>query len=202
MTRYTSASKLVRTTALLSTILSLACQSSPSPDAATSASSATSVPAPPELPVPAATTAAVEGATTPAANATTAEPKLDATPAQAPDDGKAGTVKPVTDAKPSKPASDPSPAATTPPKVDEPPKDEPAAIEKPCLAKTFEFASVRKACEKGGVPKAKALMKSWTNKAKDKGESFKCTTCHDNQKTYSNKANASADLRKLLDVIK
>jgi hypothetical protein len=76
------------------------------------------------------------------------------------------------------------------------------SIEKPCLAKSFEFSAVKSACEKGGVPKAKALMKGWTKKAKDKGEEYKCTTCHDNQRTYTNKPNATSELRKLLDVIK
>lgn len=76
------------------------------------------------------------------------------------------------------------------------------SIDKPCSAGSFEFPAVESACEKGGVPKAKALMKSWVNKGKEKGENYKCTSCHDNQRTYSNKPNAVADLRKLLNVIK
>lgn len=98
------------------------------------------------------------------------------------------------------PSEAPKPVASAP--TAEATDDDAPAIEKPCLAKSFEFSSVKAACEKGGVPKAKALMKTWTKKAKEKGEDYKCTSCHDNQRTYSNTPNAATDLRKLLDAIK
>ena len=56
------------------------------------------------------------------------------------------------------------------PQVPSGPTEPPPAIEKPCLAQTFNFPAVRAACEKGGVPKAKSLMKAWTNKGKAAGE--------------------------------
>lgn len=71
--------------------------------------------------------------------------------------------------------------------------------DQPCRAKSFQFSSVKTACQKGGVPRAKELMKSMVKKAKDRGENVKCSSCHTNQKTYENKPNAVADLRKLLN---
>lgn len=103
-------------------------------------------------------------------------------------DAKETTTK---DAKEAAPSSAPSPKTDATP-----------VIEKPCLATSFKFGAVKSACAKGGVPSAKSLMKTWTNKAKEKGATYKCATCHDNQRTYTNKANADADLRKLLDLIK
>lgn len=130
--------------------------------------------------------------------ASAAAPKSDAK-LTTPPKPAANEAKSATDSKATKTDS----AEKTPtPAVVEPSPKEPPAIEKPCLAKSFKFAAVRSACEKGGVPQAKSLMKAWTNKGKEKGETVKCATCHDNQKTYTNKPTADADLRKLLDVIK
>lgn len=69
--------------------------------------------------------------------------------------------------------------------------------DKPCLAKTFKFASVRNACNKGGVDQAKSLMKGIVKRAKDDGKSIKCASCHDNTKTYTLKPNAVEDMRAL-----
>lgn len=96
--------------------------------------------------------------------------------------------------------ANPAPASAPAPKTEAPAAA--PTIDKPCLATSFKFGAVKSACAKGGVPSAKSLMKTWTNKAKDKGATYKCATCHDNQRTYTNKANADADLRKLLDLIK
>jgi hypothetical protein len=187
--------------ALFSLLLASSCQSSGTEPAATTAE--------PTVTAAAVTTASTAAPTGAPASATveapaTTQAAAPAEEAEKPEAKSAAGAKPATDTKPGKgeePAkTDPQPKPETA-KPDEP-KPEAPVIEKPCLAKTFEFVSVRKACEKGGVPKAKGLMKAWTNKAKDKGESYKCATCHDNQKTYTNKPTAAADLRKLLDIIK
>lgn len=93
-------------------------------------------------------------------------------------------------------AKPPSKANPSPkPDREEPP---PYTGENPCRATSFKFSSVKAACRKGGVPQAKALMKSMVKKAKARGESVKCSSCHTNQKTYENKSNAVADLRAML----
>lgn len=56
---------------------------------------------------------------------------------------------------------------------------------KPCTAKSFKIAKVKAACEAGGQPAAKKLMKAATKKAKAAGETMTCKTCHDNLKTFS-----------------
>lgn len=185
--------------ALCGALIGAACQSSPSPSAETTTTSAVTSAVPtPEVTAAAATTTTAEATTTAAASAEPQKPseataqagKKDVKPAET-------SPKPNADAKPTEPPKDTIPEA---PK--EPPAEPTPAIEKPCLAQSFNFPAVKKACEKGGVPKAKSLMKSWTNKAKEKGEEYKCATCHDNQRTYTNKSNADDDLRKLLAVIK
>lgn len=183
-----------------SSAASLGCQSSvePTEESATASLVATATVATQVPEEPAAPTAAPEAQ----------EPETEAT---VPSERAAATHA----AKPTRKTEEPSPAA---PKAEPTSKSEPAAkpavaaepaaaapapvIDKPCLAKSFKFASVKSACEKGGVPRAKSLMKGWTDKAKAKGESYKCASCHDNQRTYTNKPNADADLRKLLDLIK
>jgi hypothetical protein len=68
----------------------------------------------------------------------------------------------------------------------------------PCRATTFKFASVRNACNQGGVKQAKSLMKGMVKRAKENGkEDMKCSSCHDNTKTYTLKDNAVADMRAL-----
>lgn len=108
-------------------------------------------------------------------------------------------AKPVAPTKPS-PAT-PSPPAPAPAKPSPPP---PAVYDgpNPCRATSFGFSNVRSACEKGGSSKAKDLMKFLVKKGKDNGTSFKCSSCHQNQKTFEPKPNAKADFRKLLDATK
>jgi hypothetical protein len=67
--------------------------------------------------------------------------------------------------------------------------------DKPCRSTDFHFASVRKVCEEQGQRGAKAMMKSLVKKAKAQGTSFKCSTCHDSTKTYTNKPDAVKKLR-------
>lgn len=201
--RPTSNRARAATSTLLALVLGCACQSSGSPTESTATSTAV--------------TTVVSTVTSPAAPQSSATGEAVAAPSPSDTAQFAKEKETVEATKPTqatKPATDVKPAADTKPKAEEPAKAEPAAapeppkepeapaIEKPCLAKSFKFAAVRSACEKGGVPKAKSLMKAWTNKAKEKGESYKCATCHDNQKTYTNKPSADADLRKLLDIIK
>lgn len=68
----------------------------------------------------------------------------------------------------------------------------------PCVATSFQFAAVRSACERGGRPEVKSLMKSMTKKAEAAGTELKCNSCHTSLKTYDLKDNAVADLRKWL----
>ncbi len=166
-----------------------ACQSTPTPvETAASATSAEPVVAAAVIATAATSSASDDG--TPAAPAATPASPAVAKPAAAkpPSEPKTSTVKPADTGK--------SLAEPTKPEAPAP------VIEKPCLATQFTFPAVQTACKKGGVPKAKSLMKAWTNKAKEKGESYKCAACHDNQRTYTNKPNADEDLRKLLTLIK
>lgn len=104
------------------------------------------------------------------------------------------------------PKSEPAPKTTAPAPTPKEPAKEPEKKaeevytgDKPCRSKNFQFASVKAACQKGGVPRAKAVMKSVVDKAKARGEDVKCTSCHTEQKTYANKPNAVADYRALLN---
>jgi hypothetical protein len=205
------ASKPTRTASytLLSLLLGCACQSESPPPEATPTTTESSIAAPvvtaaaPDAVLsPSATNAALAAAEAAAtAQPSTAGEVAGKDVAKVPA-AKPGEVKPVADAKSGKADETAKGETPSPSPAPDAPKDSEPVIEKPCLAKSFEFPAVSAACKKGGVPKAKALMKAWTNKAKEKGESYKCATCHDNQKTYSNKPSADADLRKLLAIIK
>ncbi len=70
----------------------------------------------------------------------------------------------------------------------------------PCLAKKFDFAEVKAACDKGGRNEAKKLMKDIEKKAKAAGKKSECKDCHSDQKEYKHKDNSKKDyteLRKL-----
>lgn len=70
---------------------------------------------------------------------------------------------------------------------------------KPCASTSFKIAAVKSACERGGQPEAKKLMKAAVKKAKDAGESMNCKTCHEDLKTYKLAgANPVAELKKWL----
>ena len=56
---------------------------------------------------------------------------------------------------------------------------------KPCVATSFKIAKVKNACESGGQPAAKKMMKTATDKAKAAGEDINCKTCHSDLKTYA-----------------
>ncbi len=100
--------------------------------------------------------------------------------------------------KPSEEAKAPAPKAPAPKAA---PKEAPKKVDQPCRAKSFKFGSVKSACEKGGIPRAKSMMKSLVQQAKDKGKKYKCSSCHTSQKTYENKPNAVSELRKLMQLI-
>lgn len=68
---------------------------------------------------------------------------------------------------------------------------------KPCSGKA-KMAQVKKACEKGGIPEAKKLMKGWTKKMKADDGKTNCKSCHTELKTYENKPNAVKDLKAFL----
>jgi hypothetical protein len=105
-------------------------------------------------------------------------------------------------------ATSPSADEKSPPQKKAPPppaSPAPAEPEKPagytgpdpCRATSFKFAAVRKACNEGGVKKAKSLMKGIVKRAKDDGKEVKCSSCHDDTKTYTQKPNAVEDMRAL-----
>lgn len=96
----------------------------------------------------------------------------------------------------SKPAPKKAPPPTSPAPAE--PK-EPAGYSgpDPCRATSFEFGSVRNACNKGGMAEAKRVMKGMVKRAKDQGKDLKCSSCHDNTKTYTKKPNAVEDMRAL-----
>jgi len=69
----------------------------------------------------------------------------------------------------------------------------------PCRAANFSVSRVRDACASGGRPAAKKVMKDAISKATATGQLLKCSDCHSNQKDYSLKSAAVADLKKWLD---
>ncbi|HEX2880256.1 MAG TPA: hypothetical protein VHO25_12060 [Polyangiaceae bacterium] len=119
--------------------------------------------------------------------------------------GGSAAVAPTSKATPTsstKPAPNTTTKAPTAPTAADAPATPPAAAkytgDSPCLATSFKFAAVRNACEHGGRPEAKALMKTMTKKAEAAGTELKCNSCHTSLKTYELKDNAVADLRKWL----
>lgn len=69
---------------------------------------------------------------------------------------------------------------------------------KPCLTKSFKTKQVEAACKKGGQKAAKDLMKTAVKKAKAAGESVKCSTCHEDLKSFDLKNGAVDGLKKWL----
>jgi hypothetical protein len=83
-----------------------------------------------------------------------------------------------------------------------PPKEEPVVTgykgANACKAARFSIPRVKEACENGGRVAAKAVMKEAVNKALAAGSSLKCGDCHAEQKEYTLKKNAVAELEKWL----
>jgi hypothetical protein len=69
----------------------------------------------------------------------------------------------------------------------------------PCRAASFSVPRVRDACATGGRAAAKRVMKDAIGKATAMGRTLKCGNCHSNQRDYSLKSNAVADLKRWLD---
>ena len=185
-----ASTKWLLLTILSAALLPFACsKEEPAPETATSAEPATSV-----EPANVEPTSDPAGTEAPAASASvdpTAEAIAAASAAAAPTSGKAkepterGTT-PSNPAVPNPPAPNPTPA---PPAGYTGPD--------PCRATSFKFASVRNACNQGGVKQAKSLMKGMVKRAKDDGKEMKCSSCHDDTKTYTLKSNAVDDMRAL-----
>jgi hypothetical protein len=70
--------------------------------------------------------------------------------------------------------------------------------DEPCTTEKFRFSAVRAACERGGRPAAKDLMKSLVKKAKERGEEVKCTSCHKDTKAFVLKDNAVDDMKSMM----
>jgi hypothetical protein len=67
-----------------------------------------------------------------------------------------------------------------------------------CYATKFSFEEVQKACDEGGLRAAKNLMKDAVKRAKAAGKDYKCSTCHENQKTFELKKDAVSKLKPYL----
>ena len=68
----------------------------------------------------------------------------------------------------------------------------------PCRAESFTIARVRTACENGGRPGAKRVMKEAINKAVATGKLLKCADCHSNTTDYALKSDAVNKLQSWL----
>ena len=153
---------------------------------------------------PSASTAPAPSATPPAASATV---PTQAAPTLATGQGGGAAAAPTSKSAPAA-STKPAPSTTTkqPSATGSTPPDAPAkptaaakyAGDSPCTATSFKFGAVRSACERGGRPEVKGVMKNVTNKAKAAGTELKCTSCHTSTKTYELKDNAVEDLRKWL----
>lgn len=96
----------------------------------------------------------------------------------------AGETKPAAVAVAPKPAAAPAPTYNGP---------------APCTATSFATSTVRNACNRGGRPEVRGLMRALMNRGKEKkGLEFKCSSCHTDQSNYGLLGNATADFRTLL----
>lgn len=68
----------------------------------------------------------------------------------------------------------------------------------PCETKTFHYGAVKAACHSGGRQAAKGVMKGVVKKAKEAGQDLKCTSCHEDMKSFHLKSNAVSDLKQWL----
>lgn len=68
----------------------------------------------------------------------------------------------------------------------------------PCRAESFTIARVRIACENGGRPGAKRVMKEAINKAVATGKLLKCADCHSSTTDYALKSDAVDKLQSWL----
>jgi len=144
---------------------------------------------------PAETAAAIEVAPS-------AEPEADNSEGGAAEAESADDKKPVSHVQDNAEAAEkPAPEKKNTAPVGEtqkaPPKSEGYTGPNPCRSKKFSFSSVKNACNKGGVAQAKELMKGFTKKGKAQGKNWKCSTCHDSTKTYTNKPNAVKELKSI-----
>lgn len=69
----------------------------------------------------------------------------------------------------------------------------------PCRATSFSLDRVKEACSSGGRAAAKRVMKDAITKAIATSQRFVCADCHSNQKDYTLKPNAVAELKRLLE---
>ncbi len=60
---------------------------------------------------------------------------------------------------------------------------------------------VVKACEAGGIKRAKTVMKSMTKVAKAGGMKTDCDSCHKNEEDWKLTDNAEADFKKMLEIV-
>jgi len=68
----------------------------------------------------------------------------------------------------------------------------------PCQTKNFHYGQVKAACNSNGRAGAKGVMKGAVQKAKAAGNDIKCTSCHEDMKSFGLKSNAVGDLKKWL----
>lgn len=70
----------------------------------------------------------------------------------------------------------------------------------PCQAVSFSVERVRQACASGGRAAAKRVMKDAIGKATATGQSLRCSDCHANQRDYTLKSDAVAELKRWLAI--
>lgn len=85
------------------------------------------------------------------------------------------------------PAPEAAPAAPPPEKAKEAHAASPGAYTgpDPCTVAVGGKGVIDKACAKGGIKEAKAVMKSMVKKAKKGGMKVDCDTCHTDEKDWS-----------------
>jgi hypothetical protein len=156
-----------------------------------------------------------EVATSPAG---TAAPPAAATPVATPEPSAAPPPEPVATPEPPAPSAAsaaPSPSAAPPketghkaavvtpkpvpaPAESAPPPPGGATPDDACQTKNFHYSQVASACKSGGRKSAKVVMKGAVTKAKAAGTDLKCSSCHEDMKSFHLKSNAVDDLKKWL----
>jgi hypothetical protein len=89
-------------------------------------------------------------------------------------------------------------ASAKKPQPAEPPAASAYQGAEPCRAASFSIDRVRAACESGGRPGAKRVMKEAINKATATGKLLKCGDCHSNTRDYALKSDAADKLQSWL----
>lgn len=80
--------------------------------------------------------------------------------------------------------------------------DEAADKGKKCTIAVKGDNDVVKACQAGGIPRAKAVMKSMQKAAKGKGMKVDCDSCHKNETDWTLTADGEEQFKKMAALLK